>query len=72
MISHPLTLALLRSWMGEMIDAFSPRTRNHVLTLLAGTLLTPGRRTVAAALRVMGLGQVQLSPRAQPQHLVEP
>jgi hypothetical protein len=58
MISHPLTLALLRSWMGEMIDAFSPRTRNHVLTLLAGTLLTPGRRTVAAALRVMGLGQV--------------
>jgi hypothetical protein len=57
MISHPLTLALLRSWMGEMIDAFSPRTQDHVLTLLAGTLLTPGRRTVAAALRVMGLGQ---------------
>jgi DDE superfamily endonuclease len=57
MISHTLTLALLRSWMGEMIDVFSPRTQDHVLTLLAGTLLTPGRRTVAAALRVMGLGQ---------------
>jgi DDE superfamily endonuclease len=57
MISHPLTLALLRSWMGEMIEVFSPRTQDHVLTLLAGTLLTPGRRTVAAALRVMGLGQ---------------
>src|SRR3712207_3028408 len=50
-------LALLRHWMGELIDVFSPRTRDHVLTSLAGALLTPGRRTVAAALRVMGLGQ---------------
>jgi hypothetical protein len=55
-MSQPV-LALLRHWMGALIDPFSPRTRDHVLTLLAGALLTPGRRTVAAALRVMGLGQ---------------
>jgi hypothetical protein len=51
------TLALLRQWMGDLIDVFSVRTRDQVLTLLAGALLTPGRRTVAAALRVMGLAQ---------------
>jgi hypothetical protein len=43
--------------MGELITAFSARTQDHVLTLLAGALLTSGCRTVAAALRVMGLGQ---------------
>src|SRR5690242_3358581 len=57
MSPHPLTLTLVRHWMGELVDAFSARTQDHVLTLLAGALLTPGRRTVAAALRVMGLGQ---------------
>jgi hypothetical protein len=57
MIPYALTLALLRSWMGELVDAFSARTQDHVLTLLAGSLLTPGRRTVAAALRVIGLAQ---------------
>src|SRR5262249_17810975 len=29
----------------------------HVLTLVAGTLLASGRRTVAAALRAVGLGE---------------
>jgi len=43
--------------MGDLVDVFSARTQDHVLTLLAGTLLTPGRRTVASALRVMGLRQ---------------
>jgi DDE superfamily endonuclease len=57
MIPHPLTLTLIRHWMGELADAFSAHTQDHVLTLVAGTLLTPGRRTVAAALRVMGLAQ---------------
>jgi len=57
MIPHPLTLTLVRHWMGELADAFSARTQDHVLTLVAGTLLTPSRCTVAAALRVMGLGQ---------------
>ena len=60
-------LALLRHWMGELIEVFSPRTRDHVLTLVAGALLTPGRRTVTAALRVMGLGQ---TPRFTSYHRV--
>ena len=60
-------LALLRHWMGELIGVFSPRTRDHVLTLVAGALLTPGRRTVTAALRVMGLGQ---TPRFTSYHRV--
>jgi hypothetical protein len=45
--------------MGELIAVFSPRTRDQVLTLIAGALLTPGRRTVTAALRVMGLGHAR-------------
>ena len=38
---------------------FSPRVWCHVQVLLAGALLTPARRTVAAALRVMGLAQAR-------------
>jgi hypothetical protein len=34
---------------------FSRRVWRHALVLLVGTLLAPGRRTVAAALRAMGL-----------------
>src|SRR3954454_10681927 len=34
---------------------FTAAVRRHVLVLVAGTLLAPGRRTVTAALRVMGL-----------------
>ena len=49
--------AILRHWMAGLLDAFSPRTRGHVLTLVAGAILAPGRRTVASALRVMGLAE---------------
>jgi DDE superfamily endonuclease len=34
---------------------FTAAVWRHVLVLVAGTLLAPGRRTVTAALRVMGL-----------------
>ena len=37
---------------------FSEPTWRHVLVLVAGAILAPGRRTVAAMLQVMGLGQV--------------
>lgn len=53
----PQILTLLRSWMGGLKDVFSPRTQDQMLTLLAGASLPPGGRTVAAALRVVGLGQ---------------
>jgi hypothetical protein len=36
---------------------FSPRIWRHALVLLVGSILTPGRRTVTAALRAMGLDQ---------------
>jgi DDE superfamily endonuclease len=37
--------------------AFTAPTFRHVLVLVAGTLLASGRRTVAAALRAVGLDQ---------------
>ena len=36
---------------------FSPRIWRHALVLVAGTLRAPGKRTVCAALRAMGLSQ---------------
>lgn len=49
--------ASVERWMAGLIDLFSPRTRQQVLVLVAGAVLAPGRRTVTAVLRVMGLGQ---------------
>src|SRR3954466_14148842 len=46
-----LILAVLDSFRPE----FSPRTWARVVTLILGTILARGRRTVAAALRQMGL-----------------
>ena len=51
--------AILRHWLADLIEVFSPRTRDHVLTLVAGAILAPGCRTVATALRVMGLGHAR-------------
>ena len=46
---------------------FSQPTFRKVLTLIYGATLTPGKRTVTAALRVMGLGRRdqlrKISPR---------
>ena len=44
---------------------FSRRVWRHALALLAGALLTPGRRTVTAALRVVGLARDR-RPRTTP------
>ena len=38
-------------------DAFTAPTWEHMLVLVMGAILVPGRRTVASALRVMGLGE---------------
>jgi DDE superfamily endonuclease len=37
---------------------FSTRVWRHVPLLVVGAILTPGQRTVAAVLRVLGLGQL--------------
>jgi len=43
--------------MEPFSEAFTTPTWQHVLVLIAGAILSPGRRTVAAALRVTGLDQ---------------
>jgi hypothetical protein len=47
----------LAAWMQPFNDGFTTPSWRHVLVLVAGAILSPGRRTVAAALRVMGLAQ---------------
>src|SRR3954466_6581905 len=49
--------AVLAAWMQPFASFFTPAVWRHVLVLIAGSLLAPGRRTVTAALRVMGLDQ---------------
>ncbi len=48
----------LAAWMQPFRDTFTAPTWQHVLVLVTGALLAPGRRTVASALRVMGLDQI--------------
>lgn len=45
--------------LNPFVPLFSRRVWPHVQVLLAGAILTPGQRTVSAALRVMGLGQTE-------------
>ncbi len=49
---------VLAAWMRPFRCHFTMAAWRHVLVLAGGTLLAPARRTVAGALRVMGLGQV--------------
>jgi DDE superfamily endonuclease len=53
----PQTHALL-AWMQPFACCFSRPVWRHVLDLVAGSIIAPGRRTVAAALRVTGRDQV--------------
>lgn len=43
--------------LAPFVPLFSERVWRHAQVLLAGTILAPGKRTVTAALRVMGLDQ---------------
>jgi hypothetical protein len=49
--------AMLDGWMRPFRCHVTAAVWRHVLVLVCGALLAPGRRTVAAALRVMGLGE---------------
>src|SRR5947199_3967284 len=49
--------AKLAAWMEPFRHGFTNPTWQHVLVLIAVAILSPGRRTVAAALRVTGLDQ---------------
>ena len=61
-----LPLAMLQA-LEPFVPLFHRRIWPHVLVLMAGTLLAPGKRTVTAALRVMGLAQL---PRFERYHRV--
>src|SRR5215208_2708136 len=45
--------------LNPFVPLFSRRLWPHVQVLLIGAILAPGKRTVSAALRVMGLGQTE-------------
>ena len=47
--------AVLATWLSAFRDCFTAPVWKHVLVLLAGAVLVPRKRTVSAALRVMGL-----------------
>ncbi len=51
--------AMMLHLLNPFVPLFSRRLWPHVQVLLAGAILTPGKRTVSAALRVMGLGQTE-------------
>src|SRR5512133_4190253 len=50
-----LTPQVLTVWLSGFRDCFTAPVWNHVLVLVAGAVLAPGKRTVSQALRVMGL-----------------
>jgi hypothetical protein len=50
-----LTPAILGGWLSAYRDCFTAPVWRHVLVLVAGAVLAPGKRTVSQALRVMGL-----------------
>ena len=62
----PLPPVMLRL-LGSFAPQFSRRVWPHALVLVAGAILAPGRRTVTAALRAMGLDQ---QPRFERYHRV--
>jgi hypothetical protein len=54
---HPhLVPLVLTSWLSVFRPCFTAPVWNHVLVLVAGAVLAPGKRTITQALRVMGLG----------------
>ena len=52
----PLPLRLL-SWLAGLSELFTRPTWQNVLLLVAGAILAPGKRTVTAALRILGREQ---------------
>src|SRR6185369_17174589 len=56
MSTPPLAIVPPLSVLTPFAVAFTAPTFRHVLVLVSGTILASGRRTVAAALRAMGLG----------------
>src|SRR6202046_5293182 len=50
-----LVPSVLAAWLSVFRPCFTAPTWQHVLVLVAGAILAPGKRTVTQVLRVMGL-----------------
>ena len=53
--TQPIVPPILVSWLAVFRPCFTAPVWNHVLVLVGGAILAPGKRTVTQALRVMGL-----------------
>lgn len=53
----PAIPAILVSWLAVFRPCFTAPVWNHLLVLVTGAILAPGKRTVTQALRVMGLAE---------------
>lgn len=62
MLTAPVTLT---RWIVRVAPLFSKRVWERAQVVVVGTLLAPGKRTVTAILRIMGLSQ---EPRFQKYH----
>ena len=51
----PAVPTILLSWLSVFRPCFTAPVWNHILVLVSGAVLAPGKRTVTQALRVMGL-----------------
>ena len=52
---QPTVPPILLSWLAVFRPCFTTPVWNHILVLVGGAVLAPGKRTVTQALRVMGL-----------------
>jgi hypothetical protein len=50
--------AVLVPWLQPFREFFSAPVWDRVLVLVAGAMLTPGKRTVSSTLRIMGLDTI--------------
>ena len=55
----PILPPIVISLMAPFRSFFTAPVWEHVLVLVTGMVLAPGKRTVSAALRVMGLGETR-------------
>jgi hypothetical protein len=53
--AQPTVPPILVSWLAVFRPCFTAPVWNHILALVGGAVLAPGKRTVTQALRVMGL-----------------
>lgn len=64
----PFLPAVILTLLAEFADMFTPLTWRYAQSLLIGSILANGKRTVSSALRVMGLANCQRFERYHTQN----